>query len=153
LPRCRLGLISEQCIYSLADRTPELEVIPAAQHFGLGLIPWSPLGGGMLAGILQKPNEGRRAGEWAQKKLEKHRDAVQKFEALCAEIGQQPADVALAWVLANPAITAPIVGPRTMDQFKAALAVLEMKLDEKVMTRLDVIWPGPGGAAPEAYSW
>jgi aryl-alcohol dehydrogenase-like predicted oxidoreductase len=148
-----LGLASEQCIYSLADRAPELEVLPAAQHFGLGVIPWSPLGGGLLAGILRKSNEGRRAGEWARKKLEKHHDAVQKYEALCAELGRQPADVALAWVLANPAITAPIVGPRTMDQLKAALAVLDMKLDEKALKRLDLIWPGPGGTAPEAYSW
>ncbi len=148
-----LGLASEQCIYSLADRTPELEVLPATQRFGLGVIPWGPLGGGLLAGILRNPERGRRAGERAQKKLARHRDQVEKYEALCAEIGREPADVALAWVLANPDITAPIVGPRTTEQLKAALAVLEIKLDEHLMKRLDMIWPGPGGAAPEAYSW
>jgi aryl-alcohol dehydrogenase-like predicted oxidoreductase len=148
-----LGLVSEQCIYSLADRMPELEVLPAARRFGLGVIPWSPLGGGLLAGVLQKPDKGRRAGEWTQKKLAKHGDKVEKYEALCKELGQQPADVALAWVLANPAVTAPIIGPRTMDQLTGSLGVLEMKLDEATMKRLDEIWPGPGGPAPEAYSW
>jgi aryl-alcohol dehydrogenase-like predicted oxidoreductase len=148
-----LGLISEQCIYSLADRMPELEVLPATQHFGLGVIPWSPLGGGMLAGILQKPDKGRRAGEWTLKKLEKHRGQVEKYEAFCKELGEAPAHLALAWVLANPAVTGPIIGPRTIDQLTGSLRVLEIKLDEPTMMRLDAIWPGPGGPAPEAYSW
>jgi len=148
-----LGLVSEQCIYSLADRMVELEVLPAAQHFGLGVIPWSPLGGGMLAGILEKANEGRRKGEWAQTKLKKHRDAVAKYEAFCKELGEQPGDVALAWVLANPVITAPIIGPRTMDQLAGAVRVLELQLSEETIRQLDQIWPGPGGPAPEAYSW
>jgi aryl-alcohol dehydrogenase-like predicted oxidoreductase len=148
-----LGLVSEQCIYSLADRMPELEVLPAAQRFGLGVIPWSPLGGGMLAGILQKPDKGRRVGEWTLKKLAKHRDKVEKYEAFCKELGQRPADVGLAWVLANPAVSAPIIGPRTVDQLIGSLGALEMKLDEATMKRLDEIWPGPGGPAPEAYSW
>jgi aryl-alcohol dehydrogenase-like predicted oxidoreductase len=148
-----LGLISEQCIYSLADRMPELEVLPAAQHFGLGVIPWSPLGGGMLAGILQKPDKGRRAGEWTLKKLEKHRGQVEKYEAFCKELGEDPAHLALAWVLANPVVTGPIIGPRTIDQLTGSLRVLEIKLDEPTMMRLDEIWPGPGGPAPEAYSW
>ncbi len=148
-----LGLVSEQCIYSLADRMVELEVLPAARHFGLGIIPWSPLGGGMLAGILEKVKKGRRAGEWAQNKLKKHYDRVVAYEAFCKEIGQSPADVALAWVLANPAITAPIVGPRTVEQLHDAIGVLELELDASVMTRLDEIWPGPGGPSPEAYCW
>ncbi len=148
-----LGLVSEQCIYSLADRMPELEVLPAAQRFGLGVIPWSPLGGGMLAGILQKPDKGRRAGEWTQKKLAKYHDKVEKHEALCKELGQRPADVALAWVLANPAVTAPIIGPRTIDQLTGSLHALEIKFDEATTKRFDEIWPGPGGPAPEAYSW
>jgi aryl-alcohol dehydrogenase-like predicted oxidoreductase len=148
-----LGLVSEQCIYSLADRTVELEVLPAAEHFGLGVIPWSPLGGGMLAGILAKADQGRRAGEWAQTKLRENRPAVEQYEAFCREIGKAPADVALAWVLTNPAVTAPIIGPRTMEQLTEAVETLEMRLDDDVMKRLDEIWPGPGGPAPEAYCW
>jgi len=148
-----LGLVSEQCIYSLADRMAELEVLPACQHFGIGVIPWSPLGGGMLAGILEKPGTGRRAQEWVQKKLGRHREAVAAYEAFCKELGQPPADVALAWTLVHPAITSPIIGPRTVDQFTGALRVLDLRLDEAVLKRLDEIWPGPGGPAPEAYSW
>ncbi|MCP4246442.1 MAG: aldo/keto reductase [bacterium] len=148
-----LGLVSEQCIYSLADRMVELEVLPAAQHFGLGVIPYSPLGGGMLAGILEKADSGRRASEWTQKKLEKHRDKVEKYEAFCAEIGQRPADVALAWVLVNPAVTAPIIGPRTTVQLARTVRALELQLDDSTRKRLDAIWPGSGGPAPEAYSW
>jgi aryl-alcohol dehydrogenase-like predicted oxidoreductase len=148
-----LGLVSEQCIYSLADRTVELEVFPAAQHFGLGIIPWSPLGGGMLGGILEKSTEGRRTGEWTQAKLSRHRDAVAKYEAFCKEIGKEPGDVALAWVLANPAVTAPIIGPRTLEHLTACVRLLDSTLDESTLERLDEIWPGPGGPAPEAYSW
>ncbi len=147
------GLLSEQCIYSLADRTPELEVIPAVQHFGIGLIPWSPLGGGMLAGIREQTAGGRRAGEWAKAKLEKHRDAVGRYEDFCKGIKANPAEIALAWVLANPAVTAPIVGPRSGKQLTDAVRTLDMELDDDVMTTLDAIWPGPGGQAPEAYSW
>jgi len=148
-----LGLVSEQCIYSLADRSPELEVLPAAQHFGLGVIPWSPLGGGMLAGILHRPDRGRRAGEWTLKKLARYRDRVERYELLCRELGREPADVALAWVLSNPAVTSPIIGPRTLEQLLGSLRALELKLDQATLKRLDEIWPGPGGPAPEAYSW
>ncbi|MFQ5807649.1 MAG: aldo/keto reductase, partial [Phycisphaerae bacterium] len=146
-----LGLVSEQCIYSLADRMVELEVLPAAEHFGLGVMPWSPLGGGMLAGILHNRDKGRRAGKWTQNKLAQHRDQVEKYEAFCKDRGQHPADVALAWVLANPVVTAPIIGPRTIDQLTDNLRMLEMMLDEATLKRLDEIWPGPGGPSPEAY--
>ena len=148
-----LGLVSEQCIYSLADRMPELEVLPAAEHFGLGVIAWSPLGGGMLAGMLSKPAKGRRTGEWVNKKLARHREKVEKYEAYCQELGKEPADVALAWVLTNPTITSPIIGPRTMEQLNGCARCLELKLDEDVMKRLNEIWPGPGGPSPQAYSW
>ncbi len=148
-----LGLVSEQCIYSLADRTVELEVLPAAQHLGMAVIPWSPLGGGMLAGMLDAEKSGRRGGEWAQQKLAKHRPAVQKYEALCYEIGHPPADVALAWTLHNPAITSPIIGPRTREQLDTSLRALDLRLDEPTLKQLDQIWPGPGGPAPEAYCW
>jgi aryl-alcohol dehydrogenase-like predicted oxidoreductase len=146
-------LVSEQCIYSLADRTVELEVLPAAEHFGMGVIPWSPLSGGMLAGVLEQAGNNRRASKGTQRKLQKHRNQVEAYEKFCDETGRQPAEVALAWVLANPAVTAPIIGPRTLDQLTNSLKVVGIDLDEAEMKRLDEIWPGPGGPAPESYSW
>jgi aryl-alcohol dehydrogenase-like predicted oxidoreductase len=148
-----LGLVSEQSLYNLIDRTVELEVIPACEAYGLGLIPWSPLKGGVLGGALKKAAEGRRAGEFAQKNLDKYLDKLKRYEALCAELGEQPADVALAWVLHNPIVTAPIIGPRTIEQLDGSLRALEIKLDEATRKKLDEIFPGPGGAAPEAYAW
>ena len=148
-----MGLVSEQSLYNLAARTVELEVIPACRAYGLGLIPWSPLAGGMLGGAPQKVTEGRRAGEDRQKMIEKHRPQLEQYEALCREIGEKPADVALAWLLKNPVVTAPITGPRTMQQLTGSLRALELKLSDDVMKRLDQIWPGPGGEAPEAYAW
>jgi len=147
-----LGLVSEQSLYNLIDRTIELEVIPACKAYGLGVIPWSPLKGGVLSG-LKKADEGRRTGDLQQKTLAKHRDKLEKFDALCAELGQHPADVALAWTLHNPVVTAPIVGPRTMDHLEGAMRALEVKLDADVLQKLDAIFPGPGGPAPEAYAW
>lgn len=148
-----MGLVCEQSKYSLACRTVELEVLPACKYYGLGVIAWSPLDGGVLGGVLQKQQKGRTAGEHAQKRLEKIRPQVEKWESLCKELGEDPANVALAWVLANPVITAPIIGPRTMDQLNGALRALEIKLDEATMKKIDEIWPGPGGPAPEAYAW
>ncbi|HVH47059.1 MAG TPA: aldo/keto reductase [Labilithrix sp.] len=148
-----LGLVSEQSLYNLIDRTIELEVIPACKDYGLALLPWSPLKGGVLGGILEKVAAGRRASEHAQKTIGKHRPALEKYEALCERIGIAPADVALAWLLANPAVTAPIVGPRTMDQLEAALVTIDRKLDDTTLKELDALFPGPGGPAPEAYAW
>lgn len=148
-----LGLVSEQCIYSLADRMVELEVIPAAKVFGLGIIPWSPLSGGLLGGVLHAEKTGRKASENVQKKLEKHRPKVEQWEEFCKKLGEQPATVALAWLLTNPIVTSPIIGPRTIQQLNDTLRAGEIKLDAAALQRIDEIWPGPGGAAPEAYSW
>lgn len=148
-----MGLVSEQSLYNLNARMIELEVIPAAEHYGLGLIPWSPLAGGLLGGILKKIDEGRRASDRIQATLDKHRDQIQAYEDFCDELGESPADVALAWLLHQPAVTAPIVGPRTMDQLDGNLHSLEIKLDEDALKKLDSIFPGPGGTAPEAYAW
>ena len=147
-----LGLVSEQSIYNLIDRAIELEVIPACQAYGVGLIPWSPLKGGVLGG-LAKLSEGRRTGELQQRTIAKHRVALEKFDALAAKRGHAPADVALAWLLANPAVTSPIVGPRTMDHLEGAMRALEVVLDADALKELDAIFPGPGGPAPEAYAW
>lgn len=146
-----LGLVSEQSLYNLNARTVELEVIPACEDYGLGLIPWSPLGGGLLGGILQKPVDGRRAGM----DIEQHRPKLEKWEALCAELGEKPADVALAWLLNNKIVTAPIIGPRTVEQLDGSLRALEITLSEETLKKLDEIFPpvGKGGKAPEAYAW
>ncbi len=148
-----MGLVSEQSLYNLNARTIELEVIPACRHYGLGLIPWSPLGGGLLAGAAQKEAEGRRASERIQKKIDEHRSQLESYEALCASIGEEPVNVALAWLLHNPIVTAPIIGPRTMEQLEGSLQALEIALSDETLQRLDEIWPGPGGPAPEAYAW
>ena len=148
-----LGLVSEQSLYNLAERTVELEVLPACQAYGLGVIPWSPLGGGLLGGILRKAREGRSASGQVLARLQEHRPQVEEYEAFCDQLGEQPADVALAWLLRQPAVTAPIIGPRTMEQFDGSLRALEVELDEKALARLDQVWPGPGGPAPEAYAW
>jgi aryl-alcohol dehydrogenase-like predicted oxidoreductase len=148
-----LGLVSEQSLYNLHARTIELEVIPACEDYGLGLIPWSPLAGGLLGGVLQKIEAGRRASESLQKNIEKHRAQIERYENFCKELGEPPADVALAWLLAQSAVTAPIIGPRTIDQFNGNIHSLDIKLTKEQLKTLDEIFPGPGGPAPEAYAW
>jgi aryl-alcohol dehydrogenase-like predicted oxidoreductase len=148
-----LGLVSEQSLYNLTTRTVELEVVPACRAYGVGLIPWSPLGGGLLGGVLAKAAAGRRADERIQKLVDKHHPQLESYEKLCAEIGQKPGRVGLAWLLNMPGVTAPIIGPRTMEQLDDAVAAEKVKLDADMMRKLDVIWPGPGGQAPEAYAW
>ncbi len=148
-----MGLVSEQSLYNLKDRMVELEVLPACQSYGLGVIPWSPLAGGLLGGVLQKIKEGRRAEKDRQKEIEEKRPKLVAWEAFCKKLGEKPADVALAWLLQNPVVTAPIIGPRTMEQLTGSMHALEIKLDQAAMKKLDEIWPGPGGEAPEAYAW
>jgi aryl-alcohol dehydrogenase-like predicted oxidoreductase len=147
------GLSSEQSLYNLNARMVELEVIPACKDYGLGLIPWSPLAGGLLGGVLEKIENGRRASDNIKKEIEKNHDRLVKWEAWCKEIGEQPADVALAWLLNNPVVTAPIIGPRTTEQLTGSLRALEINLDQAALKALDEIFPGPGGEAPEAYAW
>jgi aryl-alcohol dehydrogenase-like predicted oxidoreductase len=151
--RNSLGLVSEQSLYNLAERSVELEVLPACRDYGVGVIPWSPLAGGMLGGILRKAREGRSASEQTRKRLEEHQSQVEEYEAFCDELGERPSDVALAWLLHQPGVTAPITGPRTVEQFEQSLRALELELDDKALARLDQIWPGPGGPAPEGYAW
>ena len=148
-----LGLVSEQSLYHLGARTIELEVVPACRAYGVGILPWSPLGGGLLGGALKKVASGRRAGERIQKEVEKHRAKLEAFERLCDETGEKPAIVALAWLLQRPGVTAPIVGPRTVDQLEDAIRAEKLSLSSDVLSKLDAIWPGPGGQAPEAYAW
>ena len=148
-----MGLVSEQSHYHLDNRAVELEVIPACRHYGLGLIPWSPLGGGLLGGALEKQKTGRRMGEEFAQRIEEKRGQLERYEALCRELGHPPAEVALAWLLHNPIVTAPIVGPRTIEQLESAVRATAIELDDETLDKLDDIFPGPGGEAPVPYAW
>jgi len=148
-----MGLVSEQSLYNLRARMVELEMIPACRRLGLGLIPWSPLDGGLLGGVLEKSEKVRSNEEAIQKSIEKHRDQIERYEDLCKKIHEKPADVALAWLHKNQVVTAPIIGPRTMEQLQGSFRALDIELDDNIMQQLDDIWPGPGGHAPEAYAW
>ena len=153
IKRNLIGLSSEQSVYNLKTRTIELEVIPACRELGLGVIPWSPVAGGYLAGALEKYDAGRRGGKNFESAVSKMRPQLEQYETLCKELGHIPAEVALAWVMQNPVVTAPIIGPRTMGQLDSAVAALDINFDETTLAKLDEIWPGPGGEAPEAYAW
>jgi aryl-alcohol dehydrogenase-like predicted oxidoreductase len=148
-----LGIVSEQSLYNLNERTIELEVIPACMAYGIGLIPWSPLARGMLAGALTAPTAGRRADQDVQQEVQKHRVKLEAYERLCHELGEQPADVALAWLLHQPAVTSPIIGPRTLEPLDGTMRVVNLTLGMETLKRLDELFPGPGGPAPEAYAW
>jgi aryl-alcohol dehydrogenase-like predicted oxidoreductase len=148
-----LGLVSEQCKYNLTVRSVELEVLPACERYGLGVIPWSPLAGGVLGGALRKADEGRRASEQTRSEVERRRNQLEAYEKLCADLGESPANVALAWLLSNPVVTAPIIGPRTVGQLDDTIRATEITLDSDVLGRLDGMFPGPGGPAPEAWAW
>lgn len=133
-------------------------MIPAAQHYGLGVIPWSPLHGGLLSGVLRKMAEGGAARGTAGRAadgLAAHRPAIEAYEKFCAELGQDPADVALAWLLSRPGVTAPIIGPRTVAQLDNTLGALSVEIDEATEQRLDELFPpvGNGGPGPEAWAW
>lgn len=147
-----MGLVCEQPHYNLAFREVEMDLLPACQSYGVGVIPWSPLGAGILAGA--KEGGQRRIDDVQAKKIvAKYPERIHQYEAFCAKIGEKPADVALAWLLHQPAVTAPIVGPRTMEQFTGGMRALDIKLTHEHLKGLDEIWPGPGGPAPEAYAW
>lgn len=151
----RMGLVSEQCLYNLVERRAEMEVIPAAQDYGLGVIPWSPLQGGLLGGVLKKEaTQGRRASGRAAETLADPaaRAQIQAYEDLLDKHGVEPGEAALAWLLTRPGVTGPIVGPRTTEQLASALRAVELKLSEELLTSLDEIFPGPG-PSPEAFAW
>jgi aryl-alcohol dehydrogenase-like predicted oxidoreductase len=147
------GLVSEQSLYNLLTRDIELEVLPAAIAYGVGVIPWSPLDGGLLGGVLKSDREGRRrlAGR-AKERVEAHRGQIEAYEDLCDKIGYEPADVALAWLLHQDGVTAPIIGPRTLAQFDDAQRALTVPLDAEILGQLDEIFPRYQ-PAPEHYAW
>lgn len=152
--RHMMGLVSEQSRYSLACRSIELEVIPACRYEGMGLLTYSPLNGGLLAGVLKKATERSRRGKPSLPIRDPmFRERVSTYEAFCEKRGYAPADVALGWVLSNPVVTCPIVGPRTLEQLEDSVRALNLKLKPEDLAELDTIFPGPGGEAPEAYAW
>lgn len=148
-----MGLVSEQSLYNLTERTIELEVIPACLAYGVGLIPYSPLAGGLLGGAPEPATAGRRSAEDLRKAAEQHRTKLEAYEKLCSETGERQAHVAIAWLLHQPAVASPIIGPRTLEQLDGSLRALEITLSSEMLKRLDEIFPGPGGPAPEAYAW
>jgi aryl-alcohol dehydrogenase-like predicted oxidoreductase len=148
-----MGLVSEQSLYNLLVRNIELEVVPAAEHYGLGIIPWSPLQGGLLGGVIKKENTGvRRLEGRAAQSLAEHRKEIQAYEELAEEVGAEPGTLALAWLLTRPAVSAPIIGPRTRDQLDSALPAVGFRLSPEHLRRLDDIFPGHM-TAPEDYAW
>ncbi|WP_186778381.1 aldo/keto reductase [Streptomyces salinarius] len=150
-----IGLVSEQCLYNLAERRAEMEVIPAAREYGLGVIPWSPLHGGLLGGVIRKEVQGgRRASGRAADALADpaKRAQIQAYEDLLDKHGVEPGEAALAWLLTRPGVTGPIVGPRTADQLASALRAVELELPDELLTGLDEVFPGTG-PAPEAFAW
>jgi NDP-hexose 2,3-enoyl reductase len=156
--RHMLGLVSEQCIYNLLTRHVEMEVVPSAIHHGIGIIPWSPLQGGLLSGALRKQAAGeavRTAEGRSAEGLTGDVSAIEAYEKLADELGEHPANVALAWLLSRPGVTAPIIGPRTLAQLDGALGALQIKLDSEDLARLDELFPpiGKGGPTPEAFAW
>ncbi|WP_406154321.1 aldo/keto reductase [Streptomyces sp. NBC_01023] len=155
--RGSVGLVSEQCIYNLMERRAEMEVIPAAQEYGLGVIPWSPLHGGLLGGVIRKERDGgtgrsasgRSADALADQAV---RAKIQAYEDLLDKHGLEPGEVGLAWLLTRPGVTGPIVGPRTAAQLDSALRAVELELPEAVVSGVEEIFPGPG-PSPEAFAW
>jgi NDP-hexose C3-ketoreductase / dTDP-4-oxo-2-deoxy-alpha-D-pentos-2-ene 2,3-reductase len=148
-----LGLASEQSKYNLVTRDIEREVLPAALHYGVGVMVWSPLARGLLGGILALEKQGGlRGNRVAPEVLEKHRPQLQRYESFCAELGAAPAHVALAWLLSRPGVTCPIVGPVSVDQLDDIVRCLEVRLNDEALARLDEIFPG-FKTAPEDYAW
>lgn len=131
-------MASEQSLYNLTQRIVELEVIPALRYFGIGLIPRSPIGMGLLGGVLRKVSGGRRATPQLQQQIERLRPQLEAYEALCDELGEAPSAVALAWVLHNPVVTAAISGPRTVEQLRQNLKAPSLTLSAETLDRAPI---------------
>ena len=148
-----MGLVSEQSLYNLIVRDIELEVVPAAEHYGLGIIPWSPLQGGLLGGVIKKENTGvRRLEGRAAHSLAEHRDQIQAYEDLADEIGTETGVLALAWLLTRPAVDRTDHRPANPRPVRQRLSAVELTLSPQQLNRLDEIFPGHK-TAPEDYAW
>ncbi len=147
-----LGLVSEQSKFSLLQRDIEMEVGPACLEYGIGVIPWSPLAGGVLAGVMKNQGGKRRDNDNAKAVREGKEEQLTAWENLCEEIGEEPANVALGWTLSRPFVTAPIIGPRTMEQLEGAIRATEIEFTPELLARIDAIFPAVK-TAPEHYAW
>lgn len=147
-----LGLISEQSKYNLFNRFIEREMVPACNYYGVGIIPWSPLEGGLLGGVLKKLDKGRRSKDEITNKLKNNHKQIEQWENFCDNLGEDPASTALAWLLNQPGVTAPIIGPRTLQQLEESIRSLEIKFNEELFSKLDKIFP-PAGTSPQYYAW
>ncbi|MBE3598668.1 MAG: aldo/keto reductase [Limnochordaceae bacterium] len=147
-------IVSEQPPYSIFDRRVETELLPACQAHGIGVIPWSPLAGGWLAGRYRRgapiPEDARASDpnrrKWMgldDEKAERRYDAVEEIEKLAKQRGVTISQFALAWVMAHPAVTAPIIGPRTLDQLEDNLRAAEIQLSGEEKEQVDRVVP-PG---------
>ena len=161
LQRGSMGLVSEQTMYNLLNRMPELEVLPAALDLGIGVLAYMPLAGGLLSGKARQTPAGSRTREVEQEyemDLSENRQ-LDDFAALCREIGEPAHVVAIAWTLANPAVASAIVGVRKLEHLDGLERASELVLDAEAMARLEEIFninrgrPLRPGPAPEAYSW
>ena len=153
--RHQLGLVSEQSLFNLIERRVELEVMPACREYGLGLIPWSPLAGGLLANSDEKHEAkgvGRRNSVDMIKAMTQRSEQLRQYRVLCQKLGESPSSIALSWLLHQPCVSATIVGPANVDQLKSVLHVPQIRLDLATLKQLDEIFP-PCGEAPEAYAW
>ena len=153
--RHQLGLVSEQSLFNLIERRVELEVMPACREYGLGLIPWSPLAGGLLANSDEKQEAngaGRRNSVDMIKAMTQRSEQLRQYRVLCQKLGESPSAIALSWLLHQPCVSATIVGPANVDQLKSVLHVPQIRLDLATLKQLDEIFP-PCGEAPEAYAW
>ncbi|WP_067499015.1 aldo/keto reductase [Actinoplanes sp. TFC3] len=138
-----VGLVSEQCLYNLVDRHVEAEIMPAAAAYGMAVVAWSPLHGGLLAGVLEKMVAGtavKSAQGRAQVTLPRVRTAVERFENLCRKLRHSPADVALGWVLSRPGVDAAVIGPRTREHLDGALTSLRLELSDEVLGELETLF-------------
>ncbi len=150
-----MGFVSEQSVYNLLQRTIELEVIPACDSYGMGILPWSPLCSGLLAGNVPSETKGRRSDQINLEWYNRYRVKLEAYGHLCHEYGHSQAEVSLAWLLHNPVVTAPIVGPRTIEQLQQLTKATGLSFPREFLDELDAVFPGvgTGGPAPQAYAW
>lgn len=134
-------LVALQIEYSLSERTVEHDLLPMAAELGLGVTPWSPLKGGLLSGKYGRhkhpEGEGRHVPGTSKHLTEANYAIIDALESVAREVGTGVAQVALAWVLARPGVTSPILGVRTLAQLDANLQALEVRLTGDQMARLD----------------
>lgn len=149
--RHSLGLVSEQSLYNLVERSAELEVIPACKEYGLGVITWSPLSGGLLA-LNDDDGTGRRQSKSIKSAAQSRSDQLLRYGDLCKSIGETPSALALAWLLNQSGVTSNIIGPGSRAQLASVLHVPTMQISHETLATIDEIFP-PIGTAPEAYAW